>query len=198
MMTRNRFFRSCKRPFHYLPAGLLLLLPACRAAKPFDYQDEAGVHFAPPPGWVERDRPALQSATNRLTHGESNLPFPPLDSAYRERLLVRYDRLSSGEHAWMRLTIMALPPAIRLEDYLARRKPQADWRRDGEVEPIEVNGKPASRLAWKGRWLRKDYLCEIVAVRRSEAIYFFTASLPSDDTTAREQMRQAIANAVVP
>lgn len=180
-----------------MAAMFLLLLPACRAGKPPDYTDETGVRFTPPPGWVERDRPAV-SAANRPGHAEPDQPLPRFDAAHHERLLVRYDRLTAGQLAWMRLSIADVPTATTLEQYLSRRAPRADWRREGEVEALEVSGKPAARAAWKGRWRNQDYLCETVAVRRGEAIYLFTASFPAADTTAREQVRQAAAAAVVP
>jgi hypothetical protein len=177
---------------------VLLVLPACRAAKPPDYQDETGVHFAPPPGWVERDRPALVTGANRLAHRESNVPLPALDSAHHERLLVRYDRITTGDHAWLRLSVAAFPNTTALDRYLATRVPRPDWRREGDVETLEVNGKPAARGAWKGRWLTKDYLCETVAARRGEEVYLFSASFPAGETVTREQVRQAVSAAVLP
>jgi hypothetical protein len=175
-----------------------MLLPACRPAKPPDYQDETGVRFAPPPGWVERDRPALLPGSNQLAHRQPNLPLPYLDAANHERLLVRYDRLATGDRAWMRLSIAAVPTTTTLERYLATHAPRPDWRREGDVETLEINGKPAARTAWKGRWLNKDYLCETAAVRHGDEVYFFTASFPADDATAREQVHQAAADAVLP
>jgi hypothetical protein len=172
----------------------LLLLPSCRAAKPPDYQDDTGVQFAPPPGWVERDRPAVLSQTHR----KANVPLPPLDTAHHERVLVRYDRLTKAEHAWLRLSVATVPATLTLERYLATRAPRPDWKREGDVETLEVNGKPATRAAWMGSWLKQEYLCETVAVRRGEEVYLFTASVPAGDTTAREQVRQAVAAAIVP
>ena len=190
--------RPGRRPVQLLLAVLMVLLPACRPAKPPDYQDETGIHFAPPPGWVERDRPALLPGPNRPAGRAANVPLPSLDTAHHERLLVRYDRLSAGDHAWMRLTLATVPATTALERYLATRAPRPDWRREGDVETLEINGKPAARAAWNGRWLNKDYLCETAAVRRGDDVYFFTASFPADDTTAREQVRQAAAGAVLP
>jgi hypothetical protein len=177
---------------------LLVLLPACRAARTPEYQDETGVRFAPPPGWVERDRPDLLSGADRPKRRESNVPMPPLDVAHRERLLVRYDRITTADHAWMRLTIADVPPATAVERYLTTRAPRPDWRREEDLEMLEVNGKPAARAAWKGRWLKQDYLCETTAVRRGEELYLFTASFPADDAEAREQARRAVAGAVLP
>ena len=182
----------------FLVAVLLVLLPACRAAKAPDYTDEAGVRFMPPTGWVESDRPAVVSVANRPTHRQPDQPLPLFDAAHHERLLVRYDRLTAGQLAWMRLSVASVPVAETLEIYLAKRAPAADWRREGDVEALEVNDKPTVRAAWKGRWRNQDYLCETVALRRGEEVYLFTASFPAADTTAREQVRQAVAAAVVP
>lgn len=190
--------RRCPPRLRLLLAALLGLLPACHASKPPDYQDETGVRFAPPPGWVERDRPALLSGANRPAHRESNLPLPQLDAAHRERLLVRYDRLTSGDRAWVRLSLAAVPARTTLESYLVSRFPPPGWRREGASQTLEVIGKPATRNVWKGNWLSKDYLCEMTAVRHGEEVYLFTASFPADDPTARAEVRQAIATAVVP
>ncbi len=200
-MTISRDKKSILRSVMYptrFAAMFAVLLPACRDAKPPDYTDEAGVRFTPPPGWVERDRPALVSGDNRPAQRQPDQPLPRFDAVHHERLRVRYDRLTAGQLAWMRLSIATVPTTTTLEQYLLGRAPRADWRREGDVEALEVNGKPAARAAWKGRWRNQDYLCETVALRRGEAIYLFTASFPAVDTTAREQARQATAAAVVP
>jgi hypothetical protein len=196
-MVCNSQNRSGRR---VLLAAILILLPACRADKPPDYKDETGLRFAPPPGWVERARPALSgpSGANPSRHREPNLPLPPLDARAKERLLVRYDRLTAGQLAWMRLTVAECPASTKLEQCLAAHGPGPNWQREGDAETLELKGKSAARMAWKGRWMNLDYLCETAAVRRGEEVYFFTASFPAPDTTAREQVRQAVANAVLP
>jgi hypothetical protein len=192
-MARRRGLPGCL-------AVVVALLPACGPAKPPDYRDESGLHFAPPPGWVERARPAAASGPGGAapSRREPNLPLPHLDARRHERLLVRYDRLTAGRLAWLRLSVAAVPASTALEQYLATRAPGSDWRREAGVETLEVKGRPAARGAWKGRWIRQDYLCETTAVRRGEEVYLFTASFPAADPMAREQVRQAVANATLP
>ncbi len=194
---KKSFLRSVMCQIRF-GAVLLMLLPACRDAKPPDYTDETGVRFTPPPGWVERDRPALVSTDKRSARRQPDQPLPLFDAVHHERLLVRYDRLTAGQLAWMRLSIADVADTTPLEQYLIRRAPRTDWRREGDVEALEVNGKPAARAAWKGRWRNQDYLCETVVLRRGAALYLFTASFPAVDMAAREQARQAVAAAIVP
>jgi hypothetical protein len=113
-----------------------------------------------------------------------------------ERILVRYDRLTAGRQAWLRVTTADLPPALALEACLAGRAPRPDWRREANVESLEVDGQPAARVAFIGRWSGQEYLCEMVAVRKGEQTWFITASFPASDGTAREQVRQVVAGIV--
>jgi hypothetical protein len=117
--------------------------------------------------------------------------MPPLGPG--ERLLVRYDRPSAGHSSWIWITTAQLADSVSLESLLANRKPRPDWRRQGNVESVEVGGRPAARLAFAGRWSNQDYLCEMVAVRSGEKVYFITTSFPASNDTAREQVRQAVA-----
>jgi hypothetical protein len=113
-----------------------------------------------------------------------------------ERLLVRYDRVLAGHHAWLRVTIADVPSSTPLKACLSTRLPGRAWKRESEEESLEVSGLPASRIAFAGRWHDQDYLCETVAVRKEENVYLISASFPAADATAREQVRQAVAGAV--
>jgi hypothetical protein len=64
------------------------------------------------------------------------------------------------------------------------------------VEDLEVSGLPAARTACVGRWDDQDYVAETVAVRKGERAYFIAASFPAADGAARDQVRQAAAEAV--
>ena len=184
---------------HWRRAGwlslALVLALGCQPAKPPDYEDASGLHFTPPPGWVERARSAVSASP---PHREANLPLPHLDARQNERLLVRYDRLTAGRLAWMRLSVADKPATKVLASCLTARAPDKSWRPQGDVESLELHGKPAARLAWRGTWMKQDYLCEITAVERGAEVYFFTASWPTDDPTAREQVRRSVADAVLP
>jgi hypothetical protein len=116
-------------------------------------------------------------------------------SSVPERLLVRYDRLTAGHLAWLRVTVTDLPSSTPLEGFVAAHSPGANWKREAEAESLEVSGRPAARMAFGGRWNSQDYLSETVAVRQGEQVYLITASFPASDGVAREQVRQAVASA---
>jgi hypothetical protein len=174
----------------------VLPLAGCSAPKQPVYQDGQGFRFTPPAGWPERARDdALPVQPGRR---QPDLPLPKLGGPGRpapERLLVRYDRLTAGHLAWLRVTVADLPAASPLEACLAGSSPGSGWKPETDVETLEVSGLPAARVAFVGRWENQDYLCETTAVRRGERVYWITASFPASDGPAREQVRQAVAGA---
>lgn len=172
----------------------LLSAAGCDRQKQSIYQDKRGFRFTPPPGWVERAREdALPARANRR---QQEIPLPPLGGSgdRQERLLVRYDRLTS-EHAWLRVTVADVPSSTSLQGCLTTRSPGRDWRREAKVESLEVGSLPAARIAFAGRWNGQEYSNETVAVRQGQQVYLISASFPASDSTAREQVRQAIAGA---
>ncbi len=177
---------------HHRTAGVafLLLFLACNSRPQPGYQGKQGFKFKPPPGWVERDRDDLLPARAR-----QNLDLPMPDLSEKERMVVRYDRVSAGRLAWVRVTTLDQTADAALKDQLTSRSPGENWRRELEPEDLEISGLPAARIAFAGRWTDQDFLCEIVAVRNGEQVYFFTASFPAADTTARDQVRKAVAAA---
>jgi hypothetical protein len=171
---------------------LMLLLDGCHSRSQPVYQDKQGFTFTPPPAWVERARDDAMHA--KSSHRPQKVPLPPLGGQPQERVLVRYDLLASN-HAWLRVTVAEVPSSTSLQTCLVNRSPERQWKRESEDENLEVYGLPAVRIAFVGRWDQQDYLCETVAVRRGEQVYFITASLPASDRTGREQVRQAVAAA---
>jgi hypothetical protein len=171
---------------------LILLLAGCNSRKEPVYQNKQGFRFTPPSGWVERAR---DDALPARTHKAADLPLPRLDVSgkSRERLLVEYQRLRAGYHAWLRVTCS--DSASSLQEHLSARAPGPNWKREGEVENLEVRGLPCGRIAFLGRWNDQDYISETVAVRHGANVYILSASFPASDSTAREQVRQAIADA---
>lgn len=113
----------------------------------------------------------------------------------QERLLVRYDRLTAGNLAWVRVSVADLPASLALKECVTARTPGPNWKRESDAESLEVNGVPASRIAFVGRWNDQDYANETVAIRQGEHVFIFTASFPASDTTAREEVRKAVAKA---
>jgi hypothetical protein len=161
--------------------------------KPLVYQDDRGFRISPPAGWVERARPDAvpggAQAASRVGR-EQVLPLPPLG---QERLLVRYDRLTAGRLAWLRVSVADVPSTTSLAACLS--PPAEGWRAEADVEDLEIGGLPAARVAFLGRWEGQEYLNESVAVRKGERVYRITASFPAGDAEAREQVRQAAAAA---
>jgi hypothetical protein len=174
---------------------LTLLLAGRNAHKPLVYEDNEGFRFVPPSGWVERARGDAMPPGS--SHRQQNLPLPPLGvpGQAQERLLVRYDRISTGQHAWLRVTVAHLPSSTPLKACLSTRLPGRGWKRESEEEGREVSGLPAARIAFAGRWSDQDYLCETFAVRKGEKVYLFSAAFPTSDDTARQQVRQAVLQA---
>jgi hypothetical protein len=174
---------------------LTLLLAGCNSQKQPVYEDGQGFRFVPPLGWVERARDDAIPA--RAGHRQQNLPLPPLGAPghQQERFLVRYDRISTGHHAWLRVTVADLSSSTPLKACLSTRPPGRGWKQESEEDGLEVSGLPAARIAFVGRYYDQDYLCETVAVRKREKAYLFSGAFPAADATAREQVRQAVLRA---
>jgi hypothetical protein len=186
--------RVCRR------AGLLAavaLLAGCGAPPPAGYEDRHGFTITPPAGWLERARDDALPA--QFARKRPHIPLPPLETSGRagaERMLVRYDRVTSGNMAWLRVTV-AEPPAATSLKTLAAKTPGPGWKRQGDAEDVEVSGLPAVRVVFVGRWEGQEYCCETVTCRKDARVYFLTGSFPAADTAARDQVRQAIARAAV-
>lgn len=192
--------RIASSPWHRCVGAALglALLHGCSSPPPPAYQDGHGFRFTPPPGWVEKARDDALPPKGGQRPSDPPLPRLGVSGAASERLLVRYDRLTAGRLAWVRVTAADLPAARPLPAVLASFTPGTGWKRAGEVEGLEVSGHPAARVTFAGVWGKQDYLCETTAVRSGERVYFVSASFPAADETAREQVRQAVAHATWP
>jgi hypothetical protein len=177
---------------------LALFLASCNSQKPPMYEDAQGFRMKPPSGWVERARD--DAIPGRSGQRQQNLPLPPLGGPgnSQERFLVRYDRVSTGQHAWLRVTVADVPSSTPLKACLSTRFPGQGWRRESEEENLEVRGLPAARIAFRGRFYDEEYLCETIAVREKENVYLFSAAFPASDSGAREEVRQAVNGASWP
>lgn len=183
-------------PIHRMAFVLLVVLAGCASHHQPEYHDAQGFRFTPPPGWVERFRDDAMSGT--MAMGKSDLPLPALgltNSSRPERLLARYDRLSAGNLAWLRVSVADVPATTSLKTCVAARLPRPSWKRESEIESLDIHELSAARGAFLGRWDNQDYASETTAVRNGARIYFITASFPATDGMAREQVRQAIAAA---
>src|SRR5207248_3249065 len=112
-----------------------------------------------------------------------------------ERLLVRYDRVTSGHLGWLRVSTVEVSAPAALKTFVAAKAPGPGWKREGEIEEFQLNGQPAARVAFLGRWVDQDYLCESVAVRKGDKVHLISGSIPAADSAGREQIRQAVATA---
>lgn len=191
-MRRARSYREMSCRAWLLVFVLMFLLAGCNAQKQPVYENGQGFRFVPPPGWVERARDDAMPA--RARNRQQNLPLPPLGlpGHSQERFLVRYDRISTVHHAWLRVTSADLPSSTPLKVCLSTCLPEGAWKRESEEDSLEVSGLPAARIAFVGRCYEQDYLCETFAVRKGEKAYLFSAAFPASDDTAREQVRQAV------
>ena len=194
-MRRARNHQGMRHSAWAAVALMMLLLAGCNAQKQPVYEDRQGFRFVAPPGWVERVRDDAMPA--RAGHRQQNLPLPPLGvSGHRsEHLLVRYDRISTADHAWLRVTVADLPSSTSLKACLSICVPERGWKRESEEDGLEVSGLPAARIAFVGRYYDRDYLCETFAVRKGEKAYLFSTAFPASDDTAREHVRQAVLQA---
>lgn len=177
----------------YLVPVVLGVLGCGKEAPSPSYDDGRGFSFTPPPGWVERARDTAASATRRKHQGQG-LPLPSLEAPGRSariHMLARYDRVTAGRLAWVRLAATEAPASTPLSAFL--RAPTGDWRRDGKEESLEVSRQPAARASFLGRWEGQEYRCETTAVRHAGHVYLITASFPATDSAAREQVRTAVA-----
>ena len=174
-----------------LGLGLLGVLGCGQGPPAPAYDDGRGFSFTPPPGWVERVRESGAPATRR-SHQRQVLPLPPLDvRGVRAGMLARYDRLTAGQLAWLRVAVAEAPASTSPSAFLTA--PGESWRREGKEEALEVSGQPAARAAFLGRWQGRAYQCESTAVRRAGRVYVITASFPAGDAAARDQVRAAVA-----
>jgi hypothetical protein len=175
--------------FAVLPLVMVALVGCGGPLKPPRHESPDGFKITPPPDFALRDREGGLPANT--AHKAPPLPFPPLVKS--EKLVVRYDRITSGraKAAWFRVTVSDVPPAKSLPDLVATRAPGADWKREAEVETLEVAGLPAARVAFQGRWKGEGFLNETLAVQKDDRLYLISASFPAADTEAREATRQA-------
>jgi hypothetical protein len=152
------------------------------------YENTEGFRIVPPTGWVERARD--ESFNAKALPKKHNLPMAPL--GIRECLLVRYDRLISGNSAWLRVTNDELPASTSPRNYVVDHGPGSGWKSEAVPEDIEVYKLPAARAAFLGRWDNQNYVNEVVAVRQNEQVYLISASFPASDLEARDLVRQAV------
>lgn len=174
--------------------GFALVLVGCGSKNQLSFQSAEGLRFTPPAGWVERMRGDVLPP--RVGSQKLDVPLPAIEThgkSVRERLLVRYDRLTSSQHAWLRVSVAEAPVSVSPQSFASSKSPGPTWKRELEVESVEVAGMPAARTAFRGKWNGDAFISESVAIRKDAHIYLITATFPAPDTEARDQVRQAVA-----
>jgi hypothetical protein len=173
---------------------LCVLFAGCASKTPQPYRSANGFCITPPAGWVERMHEGV--LPGKGTHNRVDVPLPALDSSgksARERLVVRYDRLTSSQHAWLRVTVIDAAAAQPLQKLAGSRTPASNWKLESSAEALEIGGRPAARAAFVGAWDGAEYICETVAIQYDTSVYLISATFPSADKEAREQVRDAVA-----
>jgi hypothetical protein len=146
--------------------------------EPIYQNTREGFRFVAPEGWRQ--------------FAKADLPAGPVE---RERLLVRYMPPLSARGSTLEVSLADLPDSTELADYLSGPSLGVkQWKPLGKVETVEVNGKPATRVAFSGRVGKDQLLKEVTAFRRGGRVYFFTALVPKGDNKSRETIRRAVAS----
>ena len=168
------------------------------------------------PGYIE-GRPLLESESRLFTDPQINLQFsPPVDWAMQERttqsptkhraerMLVKYKQvLPAKPVAWLKVSVAEAngdqSPATLLQ---MRKPPEPTWRVVKEVEDgLKVGGLPAARVTFGGPFDPagrgpREYVSELVAVRRGAQVFFFAGTYALTDVHERQKIRTAVESAV--
>jgi hypothetical protein len=148
--------------------------------EPVYQNDTEGFRFLTPEGWRQ--------------HARVNVPPGKLE---KERLLVQYVRLSSERGASLDVSMADLPATADLTEYLAGPSGGVkSWRLAGPIEPVEINGVRAERIAFTSRVKNEETTKEVMVFRRGERVYFFAAYFASTDSKARDQVRRAVESTI--
>lgn len=148
---------------------------------PVYQNDQEGFRFLVPDGWVMVDN--------------SNHPPGPVK---KNLALVRYRSRAQTSPATLEVDIIDLPPTTDMAKYLAGPSfGIKQWQPTGAVEPVQTSGLSGERYDFTGRLTGKnDMLKEVVVFRRGERCFLFIGLFPPKDTSARDQIRQAVASTV--
>jgi hypothetical protein len=132
--------------------------------------------FLVPDGWIQSAR--------------QDLPSGRLE---KERLLVQYRRLSD-QPAILEVSCTDLPESSDLAAYMAGPAfGSTQWHRLSPAEQFEVDGIAALRVTLAARVGAEDRAREVVVFRRGERVYFFTGLYAASDSSARDEIRRAVA-----
>jgi hypothetical protein len=124
--------------------------------------------------------------------------LPASDEHDGERPLVKYKRLLHGwSPAWVKVSVADVAASTSLGSLLVKRSPGDNWGQASAVEELTVAGHPAARITFAGQWDKKDYVRDIVAVRRGEQVFYIAGTFEKADPTARRRIQQAVDTVVL-
>jgi len=167
-----------------MTALVFILAPGCNGQpqapvlrnEPVYENATEGFRFLTPDGWRQ--------------HAKVNVPRGKLE---KERLLVQYVRLTGEKGASLDVSMADLPATTDPAHYLAGPSGGVkSWRAKSPVESVQVGDVPAERFLFIGRMDKEEAVKEVVAIRRGERIYFFTAYFAPGDTKAQQQVRRTV------
>jgi hypothetical protein len=166
-----------------LAALALLALAGCRPGprapalhdEPVYQNGREGFRFLVPEGWTQ--------------HALGN---PPAGPAAQEEMLVEYQFLTSEKPAVLRVALIDLPPADRVEAYLARSLAADGWREKSPADACEVDGVAGTHAVFVQSKGTEETTREVFAFRRGGRVYLFSGIYASADAPARQQTRRAV------
>src|SRR5262245_2834988 len=136
---------------------------------------QEGFRFVAPEGW----------------HIQSRGEFPQQELT-KERMLVEYRHRREGRELSLLVSMVDVAPGTPISEYVTTRLyPRGSWKLLG-ADQIRAGTLPAERLILGTQVDKEDVIREIVAVRRTNRLYFFSGSFPAKDSKGRDEIRKAL------
>lgn len=141
-----------------------------------DFRDaDEHFRFVPPEKW------SMQERSVAAPHFEKD-----------DRTLVKFKNLVTGTTtSWMTVKVVKEPMDVPLAKCLTKRAPGGDFRQVGVIEDIDLKGRPAARIAWKGKFDGHDFIRETVAARRGDRVYLISGVYYATDMASRKLIRES-------
>lgn len=146
--------------------------PALRDSPIYDNPGE-GLRFMAPEGWRQSVNSNLPSALKKPAR------------------LVQYQRQNASLEV---LCVDETPQQpFQLQEFHAGPSMGAQgWAESEPTEEIEINGKPAQRVLYKGRVGGRSMLKEVVVFRRDKRVYSFVSLYWEQEEKTGQQARRSI------
>jgi len=148
--------------------------------EPVYQNDREGFRFLTPTGWTQDARAAI-----------------PPGKATKERPLVDYRRAAGIRGASFRVSLIDLDPSADLAAYLTGPSYGAkSWRQAGTSEEVAAGNVPGVCYTFRTGTGKAETVKEVIAVRRGERVYLFTALFAPKDTEVREELHRVVASVI--